>query len=110
MYSDIFGPDYNTIFCKNVEECQVDSCGDNAHCVDDHSIVSDVNDPGYYTTAAGASIHCECDAGYENLDENNSCSNINECANDADNKCDKKANSSCVDTDGGFTCDCEWLV
>lgn len=68
-----------------MSECQPESCGNNAHCVDDHN----VEEAGAFgTAAAGVIFHCECDAGYDSLDN-------------YPNNCDEKENLTCQDNNGG---------
>ncbi|XP_059832421.1 uncharacterized protein LOC132397669 [Hypanus sabinus] len=75
--------------CTDVDECQQDNGGCSQLCV---------NTVGSY--------HCDCHPGYTLRPGNRtSCTDVNECADPAQNQCD--SNAQCLNSMGSYHCECK---
>jgi len=75
--------------CEQDDACDNLDCGDNAVCVE-----GDTDD----------SRECQCAIGFEG-DPEQSCADIDECADEGDNDCESDT-SECLNLDGGYYCNC----
>jgi len=85
--------------------CQFDFQGDGVTCVFDQLCQDTCGKDAVCTDDGSDARTCVCPQGFEGEPDNPSvgCENVDECAAGIDD-CD--ANSMCIDTVGGFVCDC----
>lgn len=117
--------------CRDIDECSLDkddcshgcantigsfrctcptgyviSASNSKQCVDRNECLSANGGCEWYCKNTVGSYQCSCKSGYVLADDKHKCQDVNECSNEADNKCDRTS-TNCNNYGGGYQCDCK---